>query len=128
METDYINKMAEFIMSVIRSGFPVSWSWGPGSFRATAYKGMAALRFLVNGFIHKGDVVVAYNAGPDAFEVYCLGSDDTVVSSRDDVYLDELVNAIDKLVEKEGSDDDYDTRRREYLKYNLISVQIIPET
>jgi hypothetical protein len=61
---------------------------------------MAALRFSVNGVIHKGDVVVAYNRGADAFEVYCLGGGDAIVSSHDDVYLDELVEAIDKLVER----------------------------
>jgi hypothetical protein len=104
MDKNFIDETAKYIRSIIDSDIPVSWSWGPDNFRATTFRGMAALRFSVNGAIHKGDVVVAYNRGSDMFEVYCLDGNETAVSSNDDVCFDELVEAIDRLVEKEGSD------------------------
>jgi hypothetical protein len=118
MDAEYINDTAQNILSIIRSGGPVTWSWGPESFQATAYKGMAALRFSVDGFVHKGEVVVAYNGGMDLFEVYCLGADGNVTASRDEVYFDELVDAIDQLVEKDCPDKEYDEKRRKWLEEN----------
>jgi uncharacterized protein YqeY len=41
--------------------------------------------------------------------------DDTVVSTQDDVYLDELVGVIDRMVEKNDSDEEYNEKRREWL-------------
>ena len=99
MEPDYIKEMAEYILKIIRSGGAVTWSWGPAVFRPVEYDGMAALRFTVNGLIHKGDVAVAYNRGADTFEVYCLDRNDKVLSSMGDVHLGELVGVIDRLVE-----------------------------
>jgi hypothetical protein len=70
MNAKFINDTAKYILSIIRSGGPVTWSWGPKDFRATVYKSMAALRFSVNGFLHKGNVIVVLNAGADCFEFY----------------------------------------------------------
>ena len=44
-------------------------SWGIGNFVATEYKGMAALKFPVNGRLFRGNVIIAYNA-LDYYEVY----------------------------------------------------------
>jgi hypothetical protein len=123
MDSKFINGTAWYILSVIRSGGPVIWSWGPEGFKATVYNGMAALRFSVNGFLHRGDVVAALNGGADMFEVYCLDGDDNVVSRRDDVCLDELVGVIDTLVEKDCPDEEYDIKRRGWLAGKSITVQ-----
>jgi hypothetical protein len=104
MDKQFIDEIAEYIRTILCSGGPVTWSWGVDRFRATEYRNMAALRFSVIGAIHKGDVVVAYNQGADTFEVFCLGDGDTIVSSNDDVYLDELLEVIDRFVERNGSD------------------------
>ena len=53
------------------------------------------MSFLVEGFKYTGKVKVIYNEGSDLFEVHL--SDGTKV---DDVYLDNLVEVIDSLVEK----------------------------
>jgi hypothetical protein len=120
MDSKFIDDTARYILTIIRSGGPVAWSWGPESFRATVYKGMAALRFSVNGFVHKGDVVAALNCGADMFEVYCLDGDDNVVSRLDDVHLDELVGVIDTLVEKDCPDEEYDIKRRGWIESERI--------
>ncbi len=100
MEESYLAEKANDIKSIIDSGFPISWSWGPDDFRAVIYKDMAALRFSVIGKHHQGDVIVAYNGGADLFDVYCLNDNEEVICSRERVYFNELVDVIDAMVEK----------------------------
>ncbi len=118
MDTKLINYTAQNILTIIRSGGSAAWSWGPENFRATVYKKMSALRFSVSGFIHKGDVVVALNRAADLYEVYCLDEADKVVSSQDEVYFDELIDVIDRLVEKDCSTADYEHKTRQWLAEN----------
>ena len=71
----------------------VVFSWGFNSpKRLPEDKGLS---FLVEGFKYTGKVKVIYNEGSDLFEVHL--SDGTKV---EDVYLDNLVEVIDNLVEK----------------------------
>ena len=85
--------MAEYIMTILRSQLMVVFSWGFNSpKRLPDDKG---LRFNVEGFKYRGVVEVIYNIGSDLFEVHL--SDGTKV---EDVYLDNLVEVIDSLVEK----------------------------
>ena len=85
--------MAEYILTILRSQLMVVFSWGFNSpKRLPDDKG---LRFNVEGFKYRGVVEVSYNIGSDLFEVHL--SDGTKV---EDVYLDNLVEVIDSLVEK----------------------------
>ena len=80
-------------MTILRSQLMVVFSWGFNSpKRLLDDKG---LRFNVEGFKYRGVVEVSYNIGSDLFEVHL--SDGTKV---EDVYLDNLVEVIDSLVEK----------------------------
>ena len=80
-------------MTILRSQLMVVFSWGFNSpKRLPDDKG---LRFNVEGFKYRGVVEVSYNIGSDLFEVHL--SDGTKV---EDVYLDNLVEVIDNLVEK----------------------------
>ena len=80
-------------MTILRSQLMVVFSWGFNSpKRLPDDKG---LRFNVEGFKYSGVVEVSYNIGSDLFEVHL--SDGTKV---EDVYLDNLVEVIDNLVEK----------------------------
>ena len=80
-------------MTILRSQLMVVFSWGFNSpKRLPDDKG---LRFNVEGFKYRGVVEVIYNIGSDLFEVHL--SDGTKV---EDVYLDNLVEVIDSLVEK----------------------------
>ena len=84
--------MAEYILTILRSQLMVIFSWGFNSpKRLPDDKG---LRFNVEGFKYRGVVEVSYNIGSDLFEVHL--SDGTKV---EDVYLDNLVEVIDSLVE-----------------------------
>lgn len=70
-------------------------SWGFHNPQATEN----GLRFQVQGFLHTGAVEVVYDEGYDLFTVRILNGDGSIKTVQDDVYLDGLVDTIDKLVE-----------------------------
>lgn len=86
--------MAEYILQILKSQLIVIFSWGfHNPQRLPNDKG---LRFNVQGFKYKGTVEVVYNEGKDLFEVRLIDNGINV----EDVYLDNLINVIDNLVEK----------------------------
>ena len=86
--------MAEYILTILRSQLMVIFSWGFNSpKRLPDDKG---LRFNVEGFKYRGVVEVIYNIGSDLFDVVLPDTGTKV----EDVYLDNLVEVIDNLVEK----------------------------
>ena len=106
MDAQFVNETAKYIMTVIKASQAIFYSWGTHSVKAVVYKEMAALQFTVSGFLHKGDVIVAYNGGADLFEVYLLKKGE-VIKSKKGIYVDELVRVIDASVEKNTSDEEY---------------------
>ena len=92
--------MAEYILQILRSQLMVVFSWG--FHRPTALPSDKGLAFQVEGFKYTGTVKVIYNEGTDLFEVHL--EDGRI---EEDVYLDQLVNIIDGMVER---CDNYDKR------------------
>lgn len=88
-------EMAKYILSIFRTQPIVVFSWG---FHG-AYAISNGIRFSVNGYLHQGDVEVRYDEGADLFVVNTLNGDGTIKQQETDVYLDCLVNVIDKMVE-----------------------------
>lgn len=87
-------EMAEYIYMIIRSNPIYMMSWG---FRnALAVKD--GLRFHVNGYLHKGWVEVLYDEAMDLFRVRTL-KNGAVKQEKSEVYIDCLVNVIDRMVE-----------------------------
>lgn len=87
--------MAEYILSIFKRQLMIVFSWG---FRnPVAVEN--GIRFLVNGFRHKGEVEVVYNEGLDLFSVRILNADGSMKEEREGVCFDELVGCIDRLVE-----------------------------
>ena len=81
-------------MTILRSQLMVVFSWGFNSpKRLPDDKG---LRFNVEGFKYRGVVEVIYNIGSDLFDVVLPD----IGTKVEDVYLDNLVEVIDSLVEK----------------------------
>jgi hypothetical protein len=58
MEDKFVNETAKYIFSVIKASQAIYFSWGTHSVKTIIFKEMAALLFTVNGFIHKGDVII----------------------------------------------------------------------
>ena len=92
--------MAEYIMTILRSQLMVVFSWGFHS--PTALPDDKGLSFIVDGFKYQDEVKVIYNEGTDLFKVHL--EDGRI---EEGVYLDQLVNVIDGMVER---CDNYDKR------------------
>jgi len=82
--------------SLIKARRTIMWSWGARNWTNINNKG---LLFRVSGFKHKGKVLIALN-GSDLYNVILLNTRDRVIDTIEDLYFDDLVNAIDNRIEK----------------------------
>ena len=92
--------MAEYILQILRSQLMVVFSWG--FHKPQCLPDDKGLSFMVDGFKYQGRVQVIYNEGIDLFEVHLENG-----RIEEGVYLDQLVNVIDGMVER---CDNYDKR------------------
>ena len=84
--------MGEYILQILRSQLMVVFSWGFHNPQRLPN----GLRFHVQGFKYQGEVEVIYIEGKDLFHVTLIDNSVNV----EDVYVDNLVEVIDNLVEK----------------------------
>ena len=98
-------EMAKYILAILRSQLMIVLSWG--FHNPVALNN--GLQFQVNGYKHKGKVQVKYDEGSDLFSVILLDRTGKETRKEEGIYLDCLVNVIDRLVEKT---DDYSSRVR----------------
>ena len=89
-------EMANYIIEILRHYIFTVMSWGFHNPKAIE----SGLRFYVQGFLHKGAVEVLYDEGYDLFTVRILNADGSTKTVQDGIYLDGLVDCIDRLVEK----------------------------
>ena len=88
--------MANYIMQIFRHYLDIVFSWG---FHAPI--GIEnGLKFYVQGYLHKGAVEVLYDEGYDLFRVRTLNADGSIKEEQEGIYLDGLVEVIDRMVEK----------------------------
>ena len=92
--------MAKYIWLILRSAPAIQMSWGLEKRAPYRRDDMEGLWFHVSGFKHKGWVAVLYDEGLDLFEVRLLDDSGTETNRVPEVYLDNLVNVIDDLVER----------------------------
>lgn len=113
MEKDYVLRAAGTIRDQLVAVTPIGVirSWHIDKFVATEYKGMAALKFHVQGRLFRGNVIIAYNA-LDYYEVYLQNYAGTECIGEE-VYFDELGCVIDEAVERGKDEAEY---RRFLLK------------
>lgn len=86
---------AELALNMQKYGHPKTWSWGARAWKV--HKDMF-LRFMVSGHHHKGHVYIAL-AWDDTFTLYFTTSRGKIVDKMVNVYVDELIDRIDKRVE-----------------------------
>lgn len=108
---NFILTIANEVNSILKNAGAVAWSWGIDNKTATEYEGMAAFAFTVQGFRHRGGVVVALNEAKDLYECYFLNEKGEAVNVVEDVYLDELVSVLDREIET-GEDDEKTYREK----------------
>lgn len=122
MEKEYIMQVAGTIREQLMTLTPISTilSWGIDKFIATVYKDMPALKFKVNGRLHKGYVIIALN-GADYYEVYLQNVSETTLLS-DEVCFNELGDVIDEYIESGTDKAEYDRFCEEQRKELLRSM------
>lgn len=87
--------MANYIIEILKHYTLTVMSWGFHKPQVIEN----GLRFQVQGFLHTGTVEVLYDEGYDLFTVRVLNADGSIKTVQDGIYLDGLVDSIDKLVE-----------------------------
>jgi hypothetical protein len=115
MKRDNASGISKEIMEVLKFDYARVWSWGASDFCAVVYDNMPALRFTVQGFLFTGKVVVVLNEGADLYEIYCLDEAGNAVKSQTNVFIDELTEVIDRMVEKDSSQEEYVRRADGWL-------------
>ena len=105
-------EIARYILSILRAQLMIVFSWGIYNARAIEN----GLAFYVQGYKHTGRVEVIYDEGWDLFNVRVINPDGSVKEQQEGIYVDGLVDCIDRLVEKT---DDYASRvRKTYGMYD----------
>jgi len=88
-------EMARYILKILMADPIVLFSWGFHDVK-TMKNG---LRFTVNGYLHSGDVEITYEEGSDSFKVRTFREDNTVKQEKSGIYISELTDTIDRMVE-----------------------------
>ena len=95
-----VNEIAKEIYRQIKATFNISvlWSWGIEEQRAMTYKKMPSLGLKVNGFQHKGWVIISLNEGKDLYNIYLLDKLQNETKVIEDVFCEDL-DILDTLIE-----------------------------
>lgn len=99
-------EMATYILTIFKHYLGIVLSWGFHN-PVPVENG---LRFSVQGFNHTGKVEVLYDEGWDLFSVRTLNPDGSTKEEQEGIYVDGLVDCVDRLVEYCP---DYEKRVRE---------------
>ena len=89
-------ELANYILNIFRHYLPIVFSWGFNSPRIIEN----GLAFQVQGYLHTGRVEVILDEGTDTFIVRLINRNGSVKREEEGVYVDGLVDVIDRLVEK----------------------------
>ena len=99
---DYNLQIAKEIWGVLRTAPNILMSWGLDPDTVGVIE--SGLKFHVQGFMHTGTVEVKLNQGEDLYEIYLYEESGEIKESHTDIYVDQLVDTIDRAVEYTGSD------------------------
>ena len=122
-----VNEIAKEIYRQLKATFDINvlWSWGFTEQRAITYRNMPSLRFSVNGYKHKGWVIISLNEGRDLYNIYLLDKLQNVIETIEDVYAEDL-EILDNLIETGEDEQEYkDTVNSTYLlnAVTLLNLQ-----
>lgn len=113
-------RIAREIWRVLKTAPNIVMSWGldPETVKVVEY----GLQFHVQGFNHTGIVKVKLNMGADLYEIYLYEDSGELKESHTDIYVDQLIDTIDRAVEYTGQD--YE-KKVDALYPSLSGVQTI---
>lgn len=100
-----------YIVNILSSEPDIFFSWGVTDFEPIEYQNMNGVTFMTDGFIHNGRVNIVFNMDGDYFEVFIIDENEKIVNHVRDVYFDDLVDVVDRLVERgDMTDAEYDSK------------------
>ena len=103
--------MASSILKLLTSRPNVILSWGLSEPRAIEN----GLRFRVEGFRHQGLCEIIYVEGTDTFTFRTIDKDGLTIQELDDLYLDNLIDTIDRTIETGDDPKEYKKAVSEWL-------------
>ena len=109
-------ELANYIWEILKTRMEIIMSWGIDPSKARVIDN--GMEIHVRGFLHTGFLQITLNEGTDLFEIKLLSEKRELVKFIDGVYLDCLVDTIDRAVEK---CDNYEQRVSEFLRETPIS-------
>lgn len=109
-------ELAMYIWRILKTQMTVIMSWGIDPSKARVITN--GMEIHVQGFLHTGFLQITLNEGTDLFEITLLSENRETVKFIDGIYLDCLVDTIDRAVEK---CDNYEQRVSEFLRETPIS-------
>ena len=109
-------ELAMYIWQILKTQMTIIMSWGIDPSKARVIEN--GIELHVQGFLHTGFLQITLNEGADLFEITLLSEKRETVKFIDGVYLDCLVDTIDREVER---CDNYEQRISEYLRETQIS-------
>lgn len=116
MEENRNLEIANYIWQILKTRMQIIMSWGIDPSRARVIN--SGIEIHVQGFLHTGFLQITLNEGTDLFEITLLSESRETVKFIDGIYLDCLIDTIDREVEK---CDNYEQRISEYLRETQIS-------
>ena len=109
-------ELAMYIWRILKTQMTVIMSWGIDPSKARVITN--GMEIHVQGFLHTGFLQITLNEGTDLFEIKLLSEERELVKFIDGIYLDCLVDTIDRAVEK---CDNYEQRVNDFLRETPIS-------
>ena len=116
MEENRNQEIANYIWQILKTRMQIIMSWGIDPSRARVIN--CGMEIHVQGFLHTGFLQITLNEGTDLFEITLLSESRETVKFIDGIYLDCLVDTIDRAVEK---CENYEQRVSEYLRETQMS-------
>ena len=90
--------------------------WGVERRIACLYENKATLKLKVNGFEHKGYVLISYDEGSDTYELRLTNENEEVVKFVENVYCDEIGSLVDRYVEYgDCTEEEYKEKVKSFL-------------
>ena len=116
MEENRNQEIANYIWQILKTRMQIIMSWGIDPSRARVIN--CGMEIHVQGFLHTGFLQITLNEGTDLFEITLLSESRETVKFIDGIYLDCLIDTIDRVVEK---CENYEQRVSEYLRETQMS-------
>jgi hypothetical protein len=114
--TDRSQELAMYIWQILKTQMTIIMSWGIDPSKARVIDN--GMEVHVQGFLHTGFVQITLNEGTDLFEITLLSESRETMKFIDGIYLDCLIDTIDRVVEK---CENYEQRVSEYLREAQMS-------